>query len=98
MNRTEAARKVAEYHNEGVQRKVDQETAAADEQATRRTHSIVAQGTVEFQQKVLAITKDNVDAAFDCARELLAVTSASEFIAIYSLRYTRNTTAASFKI
>ena len=43
MNRTEAARKVAEYHNEGVQRKVDQETAAADEQATRRTHSIVAQ-------------------------------------------------------
>ena len=87
MDRTDAARKIAEYHNEEVQRKVKrtvQETAAAGEQTTNRTYSIVAQGTVEFQQKVLAITKDNVDAVFDCARELLAATSASEFIVIYT--------------
>ena len=87
MNRTDAARKIAEYHNEEVQRKVKrtvQETAAVGEQATRRTYSIVAQGTAEFQQKVLAITKDNVDAAFDCTRELLAATSPSEFVAIYT--------------
>ncbi len=87
MDRTDAARKIAEYHNEEVRRKVKrtvQETAAAGEQAANRTYSIAAQGTVEFQQKILAITKDNVDAAFDCGRELLAATSASEFIAIYT--------------
>ncbi len=87
MNRTDAARKIAEYHNDEVQRKVKrtvQEMAAVGEQAANRTYSIAAQGTVEFQQKVLAITKHNVDAAFDCTRELLAATSASEFIAIYT--------------
>jgi len=37
---------------------------------------------MEFHQKVLAITHANVDAAFECARALLGVTSPSEFMEV----------------
>ena len=37
---------------------------------------------MEFHQRVLAVTQTNVDAAFDYARELVGVTSPSEFIEV----------------
>jgi phasin len=83
-NRATAARKFALHHNEEVTGRFDK-AAAAGEEATRRienTYSKAAHGGIEFQQKVLAITQANVDAAFDCARELAGVTSPSEFIEV----------------
>jgi hypothetical protein len=85
-NTANIARKLAVHHNEEVKRRF--ETAAtAGEEATRRienTSSGAARGTMEFHQKVLAVTQGNVDAAFDYARELLGVTSPSEFIEVSS--------------
>jgi phasin len=83
-DRTSAARKFAEHPNEEAKRTFEKASAAGEE-ATRRiedTYSRAAQGTIEFQQKVLAITHANVDAAFECARALLGVTSPTEFMEV----------------
>jgi hypothetical protein len=70
---TSAAKKFAEHHNEDVKRTIEKVTVAGEE-ATRRMEDIfskVTQETIEFQQRLLATTHANVDAAFECARELL---------------------------
>jgi phasin family protein len=88
LDKTNTARKFAKLHNEEVKHTVKKATAAG-EQATRRINDAVqdaysrtAQGTMEFHQKVLAITHANVDATFECARALLGVTSPSEFMEV----------------
>jgi phasin family protein len=81
---TSAAKKFAKHHNEDVKRTIEKVTVAGEE-ATRRMEDIyskVTQETIEFQQRLLATTHANVDAAFECARELLGVTSPSEFIQV----------------
>jgi phasin family protein len=87
-DRTSAAKRLAEHHNESVKHTFEEATAASEE-ATRRMEDAVevaysrnAQGAMEFHQKVLAITHANVDAAFECARALLGVTSPSEFMEV----------------
>jgi len=77
-----AARKLAKYHNNEVERRIANASAAGEE-ATRRieyTHLKIAQGMAEFHLKVIAIAYANVDAALDFNRELLGVTSPSEFV------------------
>jgi hypothetical protein len=72
--KTSAARKFAAHHNDDVKRTFEKATVATEEtvrrveDAVENTYSRAAQGTIEFHQKVLAITHANVDAAFDCAR------------------------------
>jgi phasin len=83
-NRATAARKFAMHHNEEVKGRLGRATTAGEE-ATHRienTYSRAAHGTIEFYQKALAIAQSNVDAAFDCARELVGVPSPSEFIEV----------------
>jgi phasin len=83
-DRTSGARKFADQST--VQAKHTFEKAsAAGEEATRRiedTYSRVAQGTIDFHRKVLEIAQANVDAAFDCAQELIGVTSPSQFFEV----------------
>ena len=83
-NTANAARKFAVHHNTEVKRRFETVAAAGGEVTHRieNTSLRAARGTMEFHQKVLAITQANVDAAFDCARELLGVTSPSEFIEV----------------
>ena len=52
------------------------------EQSIEDTYSRVAQGTIDFHRKVLEIAQANVDAAFDCAQELVGVTSPSQFFEV----------------
>jgi len=83
-NRSIAARKFAAHHNEEVTHRSEKAATAGDE-ATRRienTYSRAAHGTIEFHQKLLAIAQSNVDAAFHGARELVGITSSSEFIEV----------------
>jgi phasin len=83
-NRATAARKFAVHHNEEVTRGFEK-VITAGEEATRRienTYARAAHGTIEFHQKLLTIAQANVDAAFDCARDLVGVTSPSEFIEV----------------
>src|SRR3954447_3532026 len=57
----------------------------AGQETTRRlehTFSRAVHGSIEYQQKALAIAKSHFDAAFDCAQELVAVKSPSEFVAV----------------
>ena len=64
---------------------------AAGEEATRRIESTylkMAQGMAEFHLKVLAIAHANMDLALDFSRELVGVTSPSEFIEV-STKYAR---------
>jgi phasin family protein len=87
---TGAAKKFAEHHNEDVKHTIEKVTVAGEE-VTRRmeeVYSKVTQETKEFQQRLLATTHANVDAAFECARELLGVTSPSEFMEV-STRHAR---------
>jgi hypothetical protein len=79
-NKANVARKLAVHHNTEVKRRFEK-AATGGEEAARRIETIylgAAQGTIEFNQKLLAIAQANVDAAFDCARELVGVTSPSE--------------------
>ena len=83
-DRAAAARKFTVHHNEEVTRRFEK-VATAGEEATRpieNTYSKVAQSTIEFHQKLLAIAHANVNAASDYARELVGVTSPSEFIEV----------------
>src|SRR5712692_4205657 len=83
-NRATAARKFAVLHNEELKGRFEK-VATAGEETTRRienNYSRATQGITEFHQKLLAIAHANVDAAFDCARELVGVTSPSEFIEV----------------
>jgi len=83
-NKATAARKFAIHHNEEVKGRFGRATTAGEE-TTRRidnTYSRAAKATVEFHRKALAIAQANVDAAFDCARELVGATSPSEFIEV----------------
>jgi phasin family protein len=80
----EDVKRTAVHHNEDVKRAIEKVTVAGEE-ATRRMEDIyskVTQETIEFQQRLLATTHANVDAAFECARELLGVTSPSEFMEV----------------
>jgi hypothetical protein len=52
------------------------------EDAVEVAYSRTATATIEFHQKALAIAQASVDAAFECARELVGVTSPSEFIEV----------------
>ncbi len=83
-DRTSGARKLPDLST--VQAKHTFEKAsAAGEEATRRiedTYSRVAQGTIDFHRKVLEIAQANVDAAFNCAQELVGVTSPSQFFEV----------------
>jgi phasin len=84
LDKISTARKFAELHKEEVKHTVEKATEAG-QQATRRikdAYSSTAQGTIEFHRKVFAISQANVDAAFDCARALLGVTSPSEFMEV----------------
>jgi len=83
-NKATVARKFAVHHNTEVKRRFE-EVAKGGEEAARRIENIylgAAQGIIGFNQKALAIAQANVDAAFDCARELVGVTSPSEFIEV----------------
>jgi hypothetical protein len=46
--------------------------------------SAAIQETLEFNKKVLEIAQANVNAAFDCAREMIDAKSPSEFIVLYT--------------
>jgi phasin len=62
-----------------------QKTIAAGEEATHRIKNMYAgtsQTALDFHRRVLAIAQANVDAAFNCAQELVGVTSPSEFMEI----------------
>jgi hypothetical protein len=96
--RASAARRFAVHHNEEVRRTTKRATAVGLE-ATRRMEDVVdnaysrtAQGTTAFYQKLLAIAHDNVDAAFDCTRDLLEQPRHQS-----SLKYPPDTRASSSK-
>jgi phasin len=83
-DRTSAARRLSEQSTAQA-RHTFEKTSAAGEEATRRiedTYAATNQVALEFHRKVLAIAQANIDAAFDCAQELLGVTSPSEFIEV----------------
>jgi phasin len=57
----------------------------AGQETTRRvddTYLRAAQGAIEYQRKALEVAQAHVDAAFDCAQELVGVKSPSEFIEV----------------
>jgi hypothetical protein len=88
--RATAAQKFAVLQNEELKGRFEK-TGTTGEETTRRfgnTYLGAARATIEFHQKALAIAQANVDAAFDCARELVGVTSPSEFIEV-STKHTR---------
>jgi phasin family protein len=76
-DRTGGARKFAEESTVQAKRTFEKASAAGEE-----AYSRVAQGTIDFHRKVLEIAQANVDAAFDCAQELVGVTSPSQFIEV----------------
>jgi hypothetical protein len=81
---THAARKYAEQSSAQAKRAFEK-TSASGREATRRiedTYAVTTQGALDFHRKVLAIAQANVDAAFECAQELVGVTSPSEFIEV----------------
>ncbi len=88
-DRTSAAKRFAVHHNEEVKRTIEKTTAGGEEAVHRiqaameDVYSRTAQG-IELYRKALAIAQANVDAAFDCARELAGVTSPSAFIEVYT--------------
>jgi Phasin protein len=52
--------------------------------ADRPKVSPAIQGTIEFNKKAIEIAQANVNAAFDCAREMVDAKSPAEFMAIYT--------------
>jgi hypothetical protein len=80
--------RIAKRHNADLKHSV-QETTAAGEEVIRRiedavedNYSRTTQESVEFCQKLLAITHANADAYFEWARDLVGVISPLEFIAV----------------
>lgn len=70
-------------------RKFQHQTAAqvthTGEEFTRRiedTYSKATQGAIEYHRKALEMAQANINSAFECARELLGVTSPSEFLEV----------------
>jgi hypothetical protein len=70
-------------------RKFQNKTAAqarhTGEEFTRRienTYSNATQGAIEYHRKALEMAQANINSAFECAQELLGVTSPSEFIEV----------------
>ena len=73
-----------------VQAKHDFERASATgEEASRRiedTYSKAAEDAMEYHRKALAVAQANINMAFECAQELLGVTSPSEFVEVAAKR------------
>jgi phasin len=83
-DRTNAVRKLAEQ-NTAQAKHAFAKASAAGEEATRRiedTYATTTQAAMDFHRKVLTIAQANVDAAFECAQQLVGVTSPSEFIEV----------------
>ena len=64
------------------------ETGEENSRHLQDTYLRAAQGSIEYQQKALSMAKSHFDAAFDCAHQLLAAKSPSEFIEV-SLNHAR---------
>ena len=82
MEMPEAFREMAE---KGVAQAKDsyEKTQVAGEEATdllKSAYATVANGTTDYNRKVIEIARTNAHAAFDYAYELLGVKSPSEFI------------------
>jgi phasin len=83
-DRTSTARRFAEQSTAQAKRTFENAGAAGGE-ATRRiedTYATSTRGAIDFHRKVLAIAQANVDAAFECAQQLVGVTSPSEFMEV----------------
>jgi phasin len=83
-DRTSTARKFAEQSSAQAKRTFENASAAGGA-ATRRiedTYATSTRGVIDFHRKVLAIAQANVDAAFECAQQLVGVTSPSEFMEV----------------
>jgi len=76
------ARKYAEKGTAQAKETIERATAASQEaaQAVQSTYSTAAQGVQEYSAKVIEFTRANTNATFDYAKELVGVTSPSEFI------------------
>src|SRR6202022_2914169 len=62
-----------------------EKASESGQETTRRlkdTYLRAAQGAIEYQRKVLTIAQAHVDAAFDCALELVGVKSPSQFMEV----------------
>jgi phasin len=86
MDASENARKIAEKSTAET-REAIKKVSAASEETTRRLESSMnkaAQGARDFQRKILEITRANIEAAFDCAQDLVEVTSPFQFVEVTS--------------
>jgi phasin family protein len=63
-----------------------EKASEAGQEMTRRleeSYSKTAQDVVNYQRKALEIAQAHVDAAFDCAQDLVGVKSPSEFMEVF---------------
>ena len=88
------AKRIAELHNKGMKPSVEEATAVGEEVIRRMEDTVqdayarTADESMQFNQKLLAIAHANADAYFEWVREVIRVTSPSEFIAA-SMKHSR---------
>ncbi len=80
-----------EIADKGVAQAKDtyEKAKAATEEATRvfqHTYTAAAKGATDYNLKIIEIARENTNAAFDYAHELLGVKSLSEFVELSSAR------------